>query len=124
MSDGRPALREFCANCGMSGSGSNLGFALPMIADGDVTVQSFKYPGKPLKEIFVIDPDYLKWLVVESKASDRVKKSAARILCGQAYTPPDEGSVYGKDKTYDPRTGWECIRQVLGSQPKQPEYET
>lgn len=92
-----------------------LGFALPMISDNDVTVQSFKYANKTLKEIYEIDREYLIWLVKESRSSDRIKKSAARILCERAYTPPKEGEIYGYDRVYDPRIGWECIRQVTAN---------
>ena len=111
-SDGVPTLREFCVECGSSASGSNLGLALPMVSDKDVVVQSYKYAGKTLGDIFSESPDYLVWLVRESKASDRVRKSAARILCGVPYSPPSDGDVYPGENRYQPQLGWECIRKI------------
>lgn len=117
-SDGISFLREFCTQCGRSFSGTRLGHALPSISDVDLPVLSFKYKDKKLGEIALLNPDYLRWLVVESKSSDRVKKSAARILCDRPYSPPVEGDVYGVERCYDPAFGWECIRQVLADPDK------
>lgn len=109
LSNGRPSLREFCTLCGRSNNGSNLGFALPMIADADVLVMSYKYQGKTLGEIAEIDKSYLLWLVLKSKASDRVKKSAARLYYGVPYVPPKDGDNYSQRKCYDPTMGAELV---------------
>ncbi len=113
LSNGRPALREFCVDCKVSSSGSALGYALPMVADEALTVQSFKYPHKTLKEIYALDPEYLVWLVVESKTSDRIRKAAARIICGCPYYPQRVLFPYDASLRYDPTKGWECIRRVI-----------
>ncbi len=102
--------------CGRTNGGTNLGLALPMTADVDIKVQSFKYPGKTLGEIFVINPGYLHWIVCESKCSDRVKKSAARIICGVPYTPPNDDDIYYEERCYRPGSGWDCIKKVIASQ--------
>lgn len=119
-SDGLAVLREFCALCGVSGSGTNLGFALPMVADVDIKVMSYKYGGRTLGEIFVTDPGYLRWIVLESKSSDRVRKSAARILCGSPYVPPAPGETYSSSRRYDPSEGWSCIRRIESSNSQSP----
>ena len=112
LSNGRPALREFCVSCGMSNGGSNLGIALPTIADKDLPILSYKYPKKTLGEIMEIDKAYILWLIVESKASDRIKKSAARLYYGQGYVPPNDGEIYSHLKKYDPRMGGEFLRII------------
>ena len=88
LSNGRPALYEFCVNCGLSNGGGRLGFALPMVSDMDLLIPSYKYSGKTLGEIEKIDRSYLKWIVLESKSSDRIKKSAARVYfhCPYSFT--------------------------------------
>lgn len=111
-SDGLPVLREFCASCKVSGSGTNLGYALPALSDADVKVMSYKYNNKTLGEIHATNPDYLRWLVNESKSSDRIRKSAARLLCGRPYVAPTPNETYPRERRYDPSAGWECIRQV------------
>ena len=100
LADGRRSLREFCFSCGASSDGSRLGAALPMISDVDLTIPSFKYHGKTLGEIAIIDSGYLEWIVKESKTSSRVKKSAARILSGNPYTSPKPGDRYEASKCY------------------------
>ena len=112
LSDGRPSLREFCAECGVSSNGSNLGFALPMIPDKDVLVASHKYPGQTLGEIHEKDPSYLVWLITESKASDRIKKSAARVYYMNPYIPPKPGEVYPDLRRYDPLVAGQWIRMI------------
>lgn len=112
LADGRPSLREFCFTCGKSSSGSRLGFALPMIADVDIRLPSFKHTGKKLGEIAKVDLQYLKWLVIESKTSDRIKKSAARIYCGVPYTPPVDGAIYESSFCYLPSVGWDCVKKI------------
>lgn len=114
-SDGVKTLREFCNSCGVSSSGTRMGYALPMVADNDVSIPSFKYPGKTLGEIFKIDPGYLQWIVKESKTSDRVRKSAARILCGVSYTPPKDKEIYGRELCYVPTFGWRCVEKIKSS---------
>lgn len=110
ISDGRPSLREFCVNCGISNGGTKLGLALPMIADYDVPVVSYKHQGKTLGEINTeVDKEYLRWLVSHSKASDRIKKSAARVFYNEPYIPPKEGEIYSKDKIYNPKRGAELV---------------
>jgi hypothetical protein len=112
MSNGLPALREFCLHCGLSNGGSRLGISLPLIADTLIQVKSFKHKDKTLGEIFVEDPGYLEWLVVHSKAQSRVKKAAARILCHEPYTPPEDNSIYPQAKCYDPERAQVCINKV------------
>lgn len=116
-SDGQLVLREFCSVCGISSSGSNLGYALPMVSDADVKVMSYKYSNRTLGEIMLTDPEYLRWLVVESKSSDRVRKSAARLLCGTPYVPPKDGDSYDAVRCYSPAFGWDCIRRILPTEP-------
>lgn len=117
--DGVNILREFCAICLSSNSGSSLGFALPSTGDEEMRIQSYKYKDKTLGEINKIAPSYLIWLVCESKASDRVKKSAARLLCSVPYVPPVEGSIYPKEDCYDPSIGWQCIQKILAENSKE-----
>lgn len=105
LSDGRPALREFCTVCGASNGVTRLGLALPIVSDADLMVPSRKYPNKTLGEIAKIDKGYIRWLVLESKASDRIKKSAARLYYNEPYIAPHDGEVYPKEKTYDPIRG-------------------
>lgn len=101
MSDGRPALRERCCSCGATNGGSNLGIALPMIADRDMPANSLKYKGKTLGEIADVNKSYLQWLVTESKSSDRIKNAAARLYFDNPYTPPQDGEIYGAKRMYD-----------------------
>jgi len=110
LSDGRPSLREFCAACGISNGGNNLGHPLPMIADKDVPVVSYKYQGKTLGQILEIDKQYILWLVVKSKCSDRIKKSAARLYYDQGYTPPRDGEVYPRMRIYDSVMGAQFVK--------------
>jgi hypothetical protein len=91
-----------------------------MTADADATVQSYKYPKKTFGEILKIDPSYLIWIVCESKATDRFKKSAARLLCGVPYTPPQDGAIYDNSLCYDATTGWACIRKIQAETPTLP----
>lgn len=113
LSDGRPSLREFCVSCGRSYSGTNLGYAIPMIADTEIAVLSYKYPNKTLGEIQKIDEEYLVWLIKESKASDRIKKSAARVYYNNPYIPPKEGEVYTEERCYNPATAWHFIKKII-----------
>ena len=112
MTDGRPSLREFCVGCGLSNGGSRLGLSVPLIADIDVPVLSYKYQNKTLGEIFNIDKSYLKWLVCESGAPDRVRKSAARIYFNKPYSPPKEGEIYPFRQIYNPMEGAELVRKL------------
>jgi hypothetical protein len=105
LSDGRRAMREFCVSCGVSNGGTRLGIAIPLIADADVAFPSYKYVGKTLGQIAEIDKEYIRWVAVESKASERVKKAAARLYHGVQYTPPSDGDIYPKDRIYDPMVG-------------------
>lgn len=98
LSNGRPTLREFCTQCGSSSGGSNLGFSLPMVSDVELTVSSFKHKNRTLLEIKEIDPEYLVWIVTESKSSDRIKKASARVYFGEPYYTPEPGSVYSSEK--------------------------
>lgn len=112
LSDGRPALREFCVSCGMSSGGSNLGFALPMIADKDIVLSSRKYPGKTMEEILKIDTAYIRWIITDSKASGRIKKAAIRLYCGKGYIPPKDGEIYPKEKIYDPTEASKLLLKI------------
>lgn len=112
LCDGRPSLREFCVACGLSNGGTRLGFALPMTADNDILVPSFKYKDKTLGHIAQSDPNYLKWLILHSKSSGRIKKSAARILAGDPYTPPQDGDVYPQEKKYDLTASAVYLKQI------------
>lgn len=113
LSDGRPALREFCATCGVSNGGSNLGFSIPIVADNDVYVHSYKYPGKTLGQIAEVDRAYLEWFMKKSAAKDRDKKAAARIYYNEPYTPPKDGDVYPMARRYNPMRGAELLRKFL-----------
>jgi len=112
LSNGRLSLREFCTECNQTPGGTRLGFSLPMKKDEDVMIKSFKYPGKTFGEIYEIDPDYLVWVVLESKSSERNKKAAARILCRVPYHPKKDGEIYSIDEAYKPSIGVYCIEQV------------
>lgn len=116
LSNGRPSLREFCVECGRSYSGASLGYALPMIADADVLVLSYKHQGKTLGEIKKIDEGYLAWLIRKSKASDRIKKSAARVYFENPYIPPKEGEIYTEERCYDPVIAWQYIKEIIASE--------
>lgn len=99
LSNNRPALREFCTQCGASSGGSNLGFSLPMTNDNDLTVtSSFKHKNKTLQQIKEKDPNYLIWLVTKSKSSDRIKKAAARVYFDDPYISPIPDSTYPTEK--------------------------
>lgn len=101
LSDGRPALRESCVGCGLTNGGTNLGVALPLINDTDINVSSYKYPNKTLGDIIEIDRDYIKWLILESKASSRIKKAAVRLYYNEGYISPTDGEIYDKKRCYD-----------------------
>lgn len=112
LSDGRPSLREFCVECGMSGTGTRLGQALPMVNDTDLRIISHKHRDKTLGEINEIDKEYVKWLILHSKASDRVKKSAARVYYGEPYIAHKDGEIYSQEHTYKTNRGWELIKRL------------
>lgn len=107
MADGRPSLREFCVSCGEVNAKT-----LPMVSDTEVFIKSYKYQGKTLGEVFVLDKEYVKWIVRESKATDRIKKSAARIYFGEGYVTPKDGEVYLKEKCYDFNRGVELMNKL------------
>jgi len=105
LSDGRPALREFCVDCRATNNGSNLGSSLPMSSDIDIPISSYKYPNKTLGELIELDKKYVKWLILESKASSRIKNAAARLYYNQGYIAPKDGEIYDKSKRYDALMG-------------------
>lgn len=96
MSDGRPMLREVDIE-----TGKKRLVNLPMSSDVDTPIQSYKYPGKNLGEIFEIDKDYVVWLMNESKASSRIKKACRRLLKGKPYVVPEEGTIVDETQLYD-----------------------
>lgn len=96
MSDGRSMLREVDIE-----TGKKLYTNLPMTSDLELFVQSYKYQGKNLGQIFEIDPDYIKWLLTDSKASKRIKKACKRILDGKPYTVMPEGTIIDESQLYD-----------------------
>jgi len=107
MSNGKPMLREVDIT-----TNKKRLVNLPMTSDVDVVVASYKYPGKTLGELIKIDPDYVKWIVTNSQASDRIKKGAARIMAGKPYFVPEEGSIISEDMLYDPADGAGLIKQI------------
>lgn len=101
IADGRETLREKCVKCGATNGGTNLGVAIPMVADVDLVANSFKYHGRTMGHIAMVDKPYLRWLVTKSKVSSRYKNAAARLYFNEPYTPPREGDIYSADKTYN-----------------------
>ena|SRR3990167_8424656 len=108
MTDGRPFLREICASCDRK-----LWNHIPMVSDYEVTIASRKHQGKKLGEIAKLDPEYLIWLICESKASDRIKKAAARICSGKPYIVPQEGEIREKSSRYNPEEAVEMIKKIV-----------
>lgn len=95
MSNGNKWIYEACIWCD-----KRLGLNLPIVSDSDVRVASYKYPGKTLGEIMALDKEYVIWIVAYSKASDRIKKAAQRLLQGNPYVVPKEGEKYLTTKMY------------------------
>ena len=96
MSDGRTFMREVDIE-----TGYRLHTNLPLTSDTDLPIQSYKYQGKTLGEIFEIDPEYVKWLLHGSKASKRIKKACRRILDGNPYIVQPEGTIINENQLYE-----------------------
>lgn len=89
LSDGRPSYREMCMFCE-----ENMPWFVPMIADRDVPIRSYKYAGKTIGQVMDIDKDYVRWLMADSNASVRIKHAAKRVYLGIPFTPKSIGAVY------------------------------
>lgn len=98
MSDGRTMMREVDIETGYKRHTN-----LPLTSDVDIPIQSYKYAGKTLGEIFEIDREYVEWLLNGSRASDRIKKACRRMLSGNPYIVPEEGTIITEDKLYENR---------------------
>lgn len=107
MSNGLPMLREVDIE-----TGKKRLMNLPMTSDVDLVIASYKYQGKTLGEIFEIDKEYVKWLITNSKASDRIKKGAARLLNNKPYVVPEEGTIITEDQLYNPMDDYQLVKEL------------
>ena len=105
---GRTVLRE-CTQCGYHLFGRP---QLPQTNDLELVVASYKHKGKTFAQIKEEDPEYLKWLATTSKASDRIKKAAARVYLNQPFQVPTHGEVYPQSRVYDPVKDHELIHSL------------
>lgn len=107
MSNGQYRMFEKCKACE-----KRVGLNRPMVSDYDVKVASYKHPGKTLGDLYHVDNSYLKWIAIESHASDRIKKAAARILQGIPYEAPKEGDEYPYSDIYDDSIARKPLRDL------------
>lgn len=107
MSNGLPMLREVDME-----TGKRMPNNLPLIDDYDTPIASYKYAGKTLGQINEIDQDYVKWIICQSNASDRVKKSAARVYMGNPYKVPEEGTIIDDINLYNPDIATMWARRI------------
>jgi len=116
MSNGVPYAYEVCADCGAGPGNGKLRSHLPLVSDKDLLIASRKYQGKTLKEILEIDKPYFVWLIKESKASNRIKRAAARLYFNNGYEIPEEGKIYSsyeKSHDYNVNLGNELMRKII-----------
>ena len=108
MSNGSPWVYEACPKCE-----DRMGSNMPIVSDKDVLIASYKYPGKTLGEIYEVDKEYVRWIVCKSKASDRIKKSAARIYFDKPYVVPGDGCTYSRFELYNAVDSANLVRLML-----------
>ena len=107
MSNDMPMLREVDIETGRKRM-----MNLPLKNDEDLKIQSYKYPNETLAEIREKDLEYLYWIIKESKYSDSIKKSVARVIWQEPYVVPKEDTIITEYELYNPERAVWIINKI------------